>query len=62
MFSKRICDMLDNGWEVYDFCYESTDEAVKSAKAKGFAEVKAIRTRTDTKGLPMFVVLVKKES
>lgn len=58
--NSRIRKLLDNGWEVFDTCYEYADDVISRAKSEGFKHIKAYRVKTDTPHLPMFTVLVKK--
>ena len=51
--------LLDNGYTWFDTCYENAEGVINAAKTKGYTDIKAVRVRTDTPGLKMYVVLVK---
>lgn len=51
--------LLDNGYTWFDTCYENAEGTINAAKAKGYVDIKAVRVRTDTPGLKMFIVFVK---
>lgn len=55
----KLIKMLDAGYKIFDTCYYDASRLVKAAEAKGFADVKPIRVKTDTPGLKMFAVVVK---
>lgn len=57
---KSLNQLLDEGYEIFDTCYGNASHIVSAAKAKGYTDIKPRRVKTDTPGLKMFMVLVKK--
>lgn len=57
---KSLNRLLDEGYEIFDTCYGDPTHIVNTAKAKGYTDVRTRRVRTDTRGLKMFMILVKK--
>lgn len=57
---KPLNQLFDEGYETFDTCYGDPSRIVNAAKAKGHTNIKIRRVKTDTPGLKMFMVLVKK--
>lgn len=59
MLNNRVMKLLNEDWKIFDSCYDNPNGIINNAKSKGYKEIKAYRTKSDTKGLKCFVVLVK---
>lgn len=57
---KSLNQLLDEGYEIFDTCYGDPSCIVNAAKSRGYTDIKPRRVKTDTPGLNMFMVLVKK--
>lgn len=55
----RTSKYLNNGYKVYDSCYEDASHIVEKATRDGYRDIKIQRVRTDTKGLKCFFVWVR---
>ena len=57
---KSLNQLFSEGYEIFDTCYGDPNHIVNTAKTKGYTDIKPRRVKTDTPGLKMFMVLVKK--
>ena len=57
---KSLPQLFSEGYEIFDTCYCDPSHIMSVAKSKGYTDIKPRRVKTDTPGLKMFVVLVKK--
>ena len=57
---KSLSQLFSEGYEIFDTCYGDPSRIVTAAKSKGYTDIKPRRVKTDTPGLKMFMVLVRK--